>query len=400
MTSKVDHTRQPHDDVQAHWHPVVGQVMGLHGLELRTLISSHGTLRLWLEDVPVPGPAADEVVVRVEAAPINPSDIGVLLGPADLATLKGAGTVDRPEVTATVPGNDGVSGRVDRALAAGNEGAGTIVVAGRDAQDLVGRVVAARSFGMYAQYRVVKLADCLVLPEGTAPPAGASAFINPLTALGMVETMRLEGHTAIVHTAAASNLGQMLTRLCVADGIPLVTVVRSQDQADVLGAIGARYVVDSTSRSFIADLDDAIAETGATLAFDAIGGGDMASTILASMERALLARTDRYSRYGSPIHKQVYLYGNFDPARTEIHRSFGMAWGISGWLMTWFMDQIGPEQAARLRARVAAELTTIFASHFTAELSLAGALSVDAIKSYTRRATGDKYLINPGLGLD
>jgi NADPH:quinone reductase-like Zn-dependent oxidoreductase len=373
--------------------------MKLHGLELRTEISSRGTLRLWLQDVPVPEPAADEVVVRVQAAPVNPSDIGVLFGPADLATLEGAGTADRPEVTATVPAAriDGVGGRLDQALPAGNEGAGTILAAGRDAQDLVGRVVAVRSFGMYAQYRVVKLADCLVLADGLAPLVGASAFINPLTALGMVETMRLEGHTAIVHTAAASNLGQMLNRLCVADGVPLVNVVRSQEQADVLRAIGARYVVDSASPSFIADLDDAIAETGATLAFDAIGGGRMAAIILASMERTLLARADSYSRYGSPIHKQVYLYGSLDPAPTEIHRSLGMAWGIGGWLMTWFMDKIGPQQAARLRERVAAELTTIFASHITAEISLPQALAVDTIRAYTRRATGEKYAINPSL---
>jgi NADPH:quinone reductase-like Zn-dependent oxidoreductase len=248
---------------------------------------------------------------------------------------------------------------------------------------------------MYAQYRVIKLADCLVLPEGTAPLRGASAFINPLTALGMVETMRLEGHTAIVHTAAASNLGRMLTRLCVADGIPLVNVVRSQAQADVLRAIGARYVVDSTSPSFTADLDDAIAETGATLAFDAIGGGHIAATILASMERALLTHAEGFSRYGAPVHKQVYLYGNLDPAPTEIHRSFGMAWGIGGWLMTWFLDRIGPQHAARLRERVAAELTTIFASHITAEISLAQALAVDTIRAYTKRATGEKYAINP-----
>jgi NADPH:quinone reductase-like Zn-dependent oxidoreductase len=377
------------------------QVTGLHGLELRTLVSPDGTLRLWLEDVPVPEPAADEVVVRVQAAPLNPSDIGVLFGPADLATLRVAGSVDRPEVTATVPADriEGVRGRVAHALPAGNEGAGTIVAAGRDAHELVGRVVAVRSFGMYAQYRLVKLADCLVLPEGTAPLACASAFINPLTALGMVETMRREGHTAIVHTAAASNLGQMLTRLCIADGVALVNVVRSQEQADVLHAIGARYVIDSTSPSFIADLDDAIAETGATLAFDAIGGGRMAATILASMERTLLAQADGYNRYGSPIHKQIYLYGNLDPAPTEIHRSFGMAWGISGWLMTWFMDQIGPQQAARLHGRVAAELTTIFASHITAEISLAQALAADTIRAYTKRATGEKYAINPTLPL-
>jgi NADPH:quinone reductase-like Zn-dependent oxidoreductase len=374
-------------------------MMALQGLELQTMIGSGGALRLWLQDVPVPEPAADEIVVRVEAAPINPSDIGVLFGPADLATLQGAGTTDRPEVSATVPAEriEAVSGRVDQALPAGNEGAGTIVAAGRNAHDLVGRVVAARSFGMYAQYRLVKLADCLVLPEGTAPLAAASAFINPLTALGMVETMHLEGHAAIVHTAAASNLGQMLTRLCIADDIPLVNVVRSQDQADLLRAIGARYVIDSTSPSFLAELDDAIAETGATLAFDAIGGGPMAATILASMERALLARADGYSRYGSPIHKQVYLYGTLDPGPTEIHRSFGMAWGIGGWLMTWFMDRIGPQHAARLRERVAAELTTIFASHVTAEISLAQALAVDTIRAYTKRATGEKYAINPTL---
>jgi NADPH2:quinone reductase len=373
--------------------------MELHGLELRTVISSGGTLRLWLQDVPVPEPAADEVVVRVQAAPINPSDIGVLFGPADLATLQDAGTADRPEVTATVPAArmEGIRGRVDQPLPAGNEGAGTVVAAGRDAQDLVGRVVAARSFGMYAQHRVVRLADCLVLAEGTAPLDGASAFINPLTALGMVETMRLEGHTAIVHTAAASNLGQMLNRLCIADGIALVNVVRSQEQADVLRAAGARCVVDSTSASFVADLDDAIAETKATLAFDAIGGGHMAATILASMERTLLARADGYSRYGSPTHKQVYLYGTLDPAPTEIHRSFGMAWGIGGWLMTWFMDKLGTQQTARLRERVAAELTTIFASHVTGEISLAQALAVDTIRAYTRRATGEKYAINPSL---
>jgi NADPH:quinone reductase len=381
---------------------MTGKVNHTHGLELRTLISPDGALRLWLEDVSVPEPAADEVVVRVQAAPINPSDIGVLLGPADLATLQGAGTTDRPEVTATVPAAriDTVGGRLDHALSAGNEGAGTIVAAGRDAHDLVGRAAAARSFGMYAQYRLVKLADCLVLPEGTAPLAGASAFINPLTALGTVETMRLDGHKAIVHTAAASNLGQMLTRLCIADDIPLVNIVRSQDQANILRALGARYVNDRTSPSFIADLDEAIAETGATLAFDAIGGGHMAATILASMERALLARADAYSRYGSPIHKQVYLYGTLDPAPTEVQRSFGMAWGIGGWLMTWFMDRIGPQRSAQLHARVGAELATIFVSHITAELSLAEALSVDAINSYTRRATGEKYVINPGLGLE
>jgi NADPH2:quinone reductase len=273
-------------------------MMALQGLELQTAISSGGALRLWLQDVPVPEPTADEVVVRVEAAPINPSDIWVLFGPADLATLQDAGTTDRPEVRATIPAAriDGICGRVDQALPAGNDEARTIVAAGRNAHDLVARIVAARSFGMYAQYRLVKLADCLVLPEGTAPLAGASAFINPLTALGMAETMCLDGHAAMVHTAAASNLGQMLTRLCITDDIPLVNVVRSQDQADILRAIGARYVIDSTSPSFVADLDDAIAETGATLAFDAIGGGRMPTVATARRSTSRSTSTEPWTR--------------------------------------------------------------------------------------------------------
>lgn len=371
----------------------------LSGLELQTLITSGGELRLWLQEAGVPEPADDEVVIEVRATPINPSDIGVLFGPADLATLRAGGTAERPEITATVPARllAGVSGRLDQPLPAGNEGAGVVIAAGRDAEHALGRTVAARAFGMYAQYRVAKLADCLLLPDGTAPRAAASAFVNPLTVLGMVETMRLEGHTAIVHTAAASNVGQMLARLCVADGIPLVNIVRSGEQADILRNIGARWVVDSTSPAFAGELDQAIAETGATLAFDAIGGGRIAATILAGMERALAPGIAGYSRYGSPVHKQVYIYGGLDPAPTEIPRSFGMGWGVGGWLVTWFMDRIGPTEAARLRDRVAAELTTTFATHITAEISLAQALSPDTIRAYTRRATGEKYAIDPAL---
>jgi NADPH2:quinone reductase len=371
------------------------------GLELRTLITSGGELRLWLEDRELPELAADEVLIQVQATPVNPSDIGLLFGPADLSTLRNIGTIARPEIVASVPAPRlaGVTGRLDQPLPAGNEGAGVVVAAGADAQSALGRGVATQTYGMYAQYRVARLADCLVLAKGTVPRDAASAFINPLTALGMIETARLEGHRALVHTAAASNLGQILTRLCVADGVPLVNVVRSDEQAEVLHALGARHVVDSTRSSFLTDLDDAIAQTGATLAFDAIGGGQLAGTILSSMERALSSRTDSYSRYGSPTHKQVYVYGGLDNAPTQIHRTFGMAWSVSGWLMTWFMDKIEPQSAQRLRDRVAAELTSTFASHFTAELSLAEALSADAIESYARRATGEKYLINPGLGL-
>jgi NADPH:quinone reductase len=374
----------------------------MSGLELRTLITSGGELRLWLEAREVPELAADEVLIRVQATPVNPSDIGVLFGPAELSTLRSIGTIARPAVVASVPAPRlaGVTGRLDQPLPAGNEGAGVVVAAGTHAQSALGRGVATQTYGMYAQYRVARLADCLVLADGTVPRDAASAFINPLTALGMIETARLEGHTALVHTAAASNLGQILTRLCIADGVPLVNVVRSDAQAEVLRALGARHVVDSTRSSFVADLDDAIAQTGATLAFDAIGGGQLAGTVLSSMERALSSRTERYSRYGSPTHKQVYIYGGLDTAPTQIDRSFGMAWSVGGWLMTWFMHKLDPQSAQRLRDRVAAELTSTFASHFTAELSLAEVLSVDAIKSYTRRATGEKYLINPSLGLD
>ncbi len=370
---------------------------GMTGLALRSRITAGGKLELWLEEETTPEPAADEVVLRVEAAPINPSDFGLLLGPADASTLQFGGTAERPVVTGTVPPARlaGVAGRLDAAMPVGNEGAGTVVAAGADARALAGRVVAALGGGMYAQYRVLKAADCLVLPEGTPARAGASAFVNPLTALGMVETMRREGHTALVHTAAASNLGQMLNRICLADGIPLVNIVRNAQQAGVLRGIGAKYVLDSTSPNFAADLTEALAETGATLAFDAIGGGTMAGTILAAMEAAQSRKLASYSRYGSSVQKQVYIYGSLDPGPKVIAGNFGMAWGVGGWLVTSFLRNVGREGAARLRARVVSELTTTFASHYTAEISLAEALSRDAIAAYSRRATGEKYLINP-----
>ncbi len=370
------------------------------GLAVRSRITSGGALELWLEEVTAPEPAADEVVVRVEAAPINPSDIGVLLGPADVESIRAGGSAARPIVTARVPEARlaGVAGRLDAAMPVGNEGAGVVVAAGAEARGLVGRVVAALGGGMYAQYRVLKAADCLVLPEGTAPRAGAAAFVNPLTALGMVETMRREGHGALVHTAAASNLGQMLVRICRADGIPLVNVVRSAEQASLLRGMGAQHVLDSTGAGFKGELTEALAETGATLAFDAIGGGTMAGTILAGMEAALSRTLASYSRYGSPVQKQVYIYGSLDPGPRIIAGNVGMAWSVGGWLVTWFLQRIGPEAAGRLRARVAAELATIFAQHYTAEISLAEALRPEVIAAYGRRATGEKYLVNPAKG--
>jgi hypothetical protein len=286
--------------------------------------------------------------------------------------------------------------RLDQAVPVGNEGAGIVIDAGTRSRELIGRTVATRSnLGMYAQYRIVKASNCMLLPEGTPPRQGASAFINPLTALGMVETMRREGHTALVHTAAASNLGQMLNRVCLADHIGLVNIVRSKQQMEILRVLGAKYVLDSTSVTFKTDLADALAETGATLAFDAIGGGNMASTILEGMEQAALRNAKSYSRYGSSTHKQVYIYGVLDAEPTQIDRNLGMAWGVGGWLMTRFIEKIGPREAERLRNRVAAELTTTFASNYTAEISLTEALSPDIIARYARRATGEKYLIVP-----
>jgi len=367
------------------------------GRELRSKITSDGTLELWLEEVSTPAPAADEVVLRVEATPINPSDLVMLLGPADMATLRSSGTPERPVTTATVPQSRlaFVAARLDQPMLVGNEGAGIVIDAGSEARGLIGRAVAARGAGMYAQYRVVKLSDCLVLPEGTPPRAGAAAFVNPLTALGMVETMRREGHTALVHTAAASNLGQMLNRLCQKEGIALVNIVRSSDQAALLRKLGAKYVLDSTTAGFVSDLTDAVAESGATLGFDAIGGGPMAATILACMEKALSRKATAYNRYGSPVHKQVYIYGGLDMRPTELPRNFGMAWGVGGWLMPWYLQKIGPRDTQRLHERVAAELTTTFASSYTAEVSLSEALAPPVIAAYNKRATGEKYLITP-----
>jgi NADPH:quinone reductase-like Zn-dependent oxidoreductase len=370
----------------------------ISSLELRTRIMSKGRLELWLEEKAVPKPAADELVVRIDAAPLNPSDISLLLGPADPGSIQAGGTPTHPTAAANIPPEHmrGLEARLDRALPAGNEGAGIVVDAGSDVQALVGRTVAARSpLGMYAQYRVVKASDCLVLPDGVSPREGASAFVNPLTALGMVETMCLEGHGALVHTAAASNLGQMLNRVCLKDGIPLVNIVRTQAQVEILHTLGAKHVLDSTSPTFRRELVAALEETGATLAFDAIGGGTMAGTLVATMEEALVAKAESYSRYGSPVHKQVYIYGGLNPGPRVLEGNLGMAWGVGGWLMTWFYKKIDSATAQRLRDRVTNELTTTFASHYTSEISLADALSPEIIVAYSRRATGEKFLMRP-----
>jgi NADPH:quinone reductase len=368
-------------------------------LELRSLVTSHGTLELSLHDVQVPSPAGDEVLVRVEASPINPSDLGVLIAGADMSTATIAGTPDRPVVTATLrqAALEGLSARVDKPLPVGNEGAGIVVAAGSSpaAQALVGKSVGIAGGGMYTQYRAVDAFACLVLPEGTTPKDGASSFVNPLTALGMLETMRREGHSALVHTAAASNLGQMLVKLCIKDGVPLVNIVRKPDQEDLLRSLGAVHVCNSASPTFSSDLVEALKATSATIAFDATGGGTLASQILSGMEQAANATAKEYSRYGSTVHKQVYIYGGLDTRPTTLTRDFGMAWGVGGWLLTPFLSSIGAEGFGRLRARVAAELTTTFASTYTREVSLAGMLRPDAFHAYVKRATGEKFLVTP-----
>lgn len=372
-------------------------------LQLRSLVKKSGQLELSLQSVPVPQPKDDEVLVRVEATPINPSDLALLFGLADMSTAQVSGTAARPVVTATVPEKmmRALTARLDQSLPVGNEGAGVVVKAGASpaAQALLGKMVGIVGGEMYAQYRTMKAVQCLPLPAGTTAAEGASCFVNPLTSLSMTEVMRREGHKALVHTAAASNLGQMLNRICMKDGIALVNIVRKPEQEEILRKLGAKYIVNSSSPSFMEDLTRALIETGATLCFDAIGGGKLAGQVLTCMEAAANANAKEYSRYGSNVHKQVYIYGGLDRSPTELNRSFGMQWGVGGWLLTPFLQKIGFEAAQKLRERVAAELKTTFASHYTREVSLAEALSLDAINVYGKQATGEKYLILPQKGL-
>ncbi len=368
-------------------------------LELRSLIKASGELELSLAKVAIPEPGPEQVVVKVEATPINPSDLGLLTGPADLSTATAAGSGDGIVVTAKVPPSalPFLKARLDQSLAVGNEGAGTVVKAGSSeaAQKLMGKTVSMVGGSMYTQYRLIKAQDCQPLPAGTTAAEGASWFVNPLTALGMTETMKREGHKALVHTAAASNLGQMLNKICLEDGIGLVNIVRSAEQAKLLRGIGAKHVVDSTAPSFLDDLTQALVETGATIAFDAIGGGKLASQILSCMEIAINKTAKEYSRYGSSVHKQVYVYGGLSTAPIELSRNFGLAWGVSGWLLTPFLQKIGRPDQQKLRERVVNSLKTTFASHYTSTVSLPEALDLENLQTYAKRATGTKFLINP-----
>ncbi len=372
-----------------------------HALELRSLVTDQGTLELSLADVTPPAVAAGQVLVRMEAAPINPSDLGLLFAGGDMGSASVGGTPERPVVTVQL--SDGalraLTARVGQSLPVGNEGAGTVVAAGSssEAQGLLARTVAIAGGAMFTQYRAAEASACLVLPEGTPARIGASSFVNPLTALGMIETMRTEGHSALVHTAAASNLGQMLVKLCLEEDVSLVNIVRRPEQAELLRSIGAVHVCNSSASTFKNDLTEAIAQTSATLAFDATGGGTLVSQILRAMEVAATASAAQYSRYGSTVRKQAYIYGGLDPGPTVLTRNFGSAWSLGGWLLTPFLQSIGPVRFGKLRDRVVAELTTTFASAYSDEISLKDMLDPTVFSRYSKHSTGQKFLVNPQL---
>ena len=369
------------------------------GLQLFSTATDDNRLELSLRRVPVPRPGAEEVVVRVEATPLNPSDLGLLLSAADPASFKVTVSGDQPVTTGTIPAALArvVAARKGKPMPVGNEAAGTVVKAGEsaEAQALLGKTVAIAGGAMYTQNRLLRARDCLVLPEGATAEEGASSFVNPMTALAMVSVLRRAGEKALVHTAAASNLGQMLVKLCRAEGIPLVNIVRSEEQVALLRSLGATHVCNSASGEFMRELIAAITETGAFLAFDAIGGGPLAGQILTAMEAAAVARTPGFSVYGSTQHKQVYLYGRLDSSPTQLTGGFGFAWGVGGWLLTPYLQRLGAEEVATMRRRVAENLRTIFASHYTRRITLQEALQPENIIAYSKRATGEKYLITP-----
>ena len=373
----------------------------LKSKEIRSEITSEGKLNLSIATSDVPTPGDDEVLIKVEASPINPSDLGLLISFA--ADLESISTSGKGENTVTSMGihpglMQSMKPRLDKSMKVGNEGGGVIVDAGKNVKDLVGKTVGVAGGAMYSQYRCLPAMSCLVMNEGTTSAEAASSFVNPLTALGFTETMKLENHTALVHTAAASNLGQMLVKICLADDIPLVNIVRKQEHVDLLKDLGAKYICNTSDEDFMKCLIDCLVETGATLGFDATGGGNegkLAGQILSAMEVAANKNATEYSRYGSDTYKQVYIYGGLDPTPTVLNRSFGLSWGLGGWLLTPFIGRVGMEKFQEMRDRVAKEITTTFASHYTKEVSLEEMLEPEAIKTYAKQATGTKYLVTP-----
>ncbi|WP_428248232.1 zinc-binding dehydrogenase [Ferrovibrio sp.] len=368
------------------------------GLVLRSCITSAGELRLTVAEEMVGAPAENEVVVRVEAAPINPTDMGLLFGPADLSGARLEGSAEHPVLVAPIPraALPFAALRIDQPLPAGVEGAGVVVAAGRGLESLLGKTVAMLGDGAYAQYRKLAVDDILVLPDGTSPAEGAAALVNPLTVLGMLETAKRNGHEAIVHTAAASSVGKMLVRTCRQDGVPLVNIVRRPEQVDELRALGAEHVCNSTAPEFRQELAQALEVTGATVCFDAVGGA-LTGRVLTAMEMAASRRATQFSRYGTNVLKQAFVYGALDRAPIEIGRAVGLSWSVSGWLLFEFLKQADASTLARLRQRVCDELQTSFAGSYAATISLAEAVQPDIVAAYTQQRSGAKYLINPQL---
>ena len=368
--------------------------------ELRSTVNKDGVLTLSLAEIVLDDPASDEIIVRIEAAPINPSDLGLLLGPADAPSVRKDASDGIPQLRLDIPPArmGGMAGRINQSRPVGNEGAGTVIAAGDQAKDWIGRRVGVIGGGMYADLRKIRTRDALPLPEGVTAAQGAALTVNPMTALGFVETARAEGHSAIVHTAAASSLGQMLQRICAQDGVQLVNIVRSDDQLRLLKDAGATHVLNSREDDFRTQLIDAVTKTGATIAFDAIGGGSLGGDIMRAMERGAVNRMTEYSRYGSSTFKQLYVYGALDTSPMVLDRlAFGFQWRVSGWLLTPFMQKAGNQAVSRMRKRVFDELTTTFATRYTRTIGLAEALEPEILRAYERKATGEKFLIDPTL---
>jgi NADPH2:quinone reductase len=366
--------------------------------QIRSEVTKEGKLLIYIESTEIPEPKEDEVLIRIEASPINPSDLGLLIGPADVSSMAVSGEGEAAVVTMDIP--EGLlrmlDTRLDQSLPVGNEGGGVVVKAGsNELEDLVGKTVGVAGGSMYSQYRCVNAASCFVMNEGVTSAESASCFVNPLTALGMVETMRLENHSALVHTAAASNLGQMLIKICLDEDVPLVNIVRKEEHVTMLTDLGAKYVCNSSKETFMQDLIKALVETGATIGFDATGGGKLAGQILTAMEIAANQTATEYNRYGSNTFKQVYIYGGLDRSPTTLSRAFGFSWSLGGWLLTPFIGRVGPERFEELKQKVADEIKTTFASHYTKEISLAEVLQPENIEVYAKQATGEKYLVNP-----
>ena len=366
--------------------------------QIRSEVTKEGKLLIYVESTAMPEPKEDEVLIRIEASPINPSDLGLLIGPADVSSMSVSGEGENAVVTMDIP--EGLlrmlETRLDQSLPVGNEGGGVVVKAGsKDLEDLIGKTVGVAGGSMYSQYRCVNAASCFVMHDGVTSAESASCFVNPLTALGMVETMRLENHSALVHTAAASNLGQMLIKICLDEDVPLVNIVRKEEHVDMLNSLGAKFVCNSSKETFMQDLVSALVETGATIGFDATGGGKLSGQILTAMEVAANQTATEYNRYGSNTFKQVYIYGGLDRSPTTLNRAFGFSWGLGGWLLTPFIGRVGPERFEELKQKVADEIKTTFASHYTKEISLEEVLQPENINVYSKQATGEKYLVNP-----